>query len=89
MIKHIKCTSLKRHYEGDGTKTIALQHVDLGFEKGEFTAVIGPSGSGKSTLLSLIGTLDKPSEGVITYDDEEILKKSKSKSKLADFRFQF
>ncbi|GIO27415.1 ABC transporter ATP-binding protein [Ornithinibacillus bavariensis] len=86
MISRIECTNLKRYYKGDGTKTIALKNVNLRFQKGEFTAIIGPSGSGKSTLLSLIGTLDSPSEGVITYDAEEILKKSKGK--LADFRFQ-
>jgi putative ABC transport system ATP-binding protein len=63
-----------------------LKDINLTFEKGEFTAIIGPSGSGKSTLLSLLGTLDKPSEGAITYDGEEMLKKSKNK--IADFRFQ-
>ncbi|MBN6205240.1 ABC transporter ATP-binding protein [Ralstonia pickettii] len=82
----IECINLTKEFEGDGTKTIALNHVNLSFNKGEFTAIIGPSGSGKSTLLSLIGTLDKPSKGKITYDNEEILKKGKNK--IADFRFQ-
>ena len=86
MIQQIVCRQVEKSFKGDGTKTVALKDVDLTFEKGEFTAIIGPSGSGKSTLLSLIGTLDKPSEGAITYDSEEILKKSKSK--IADFRFQ-
>ncbi|WP_042144352.1 ABC transporter ATP-binding protein [Paucisalibacillus sp. EB02] len=86
MIQQIVCRHVEKSFKGDGTKTVALKDIDLTFEKGEFTAIIGPSGSGKSTLLSLIGTLDKPSEGVITYDSEEILKKSKSK--IADFRFQ-
>ncbi|MFS0674912.1 ABC transporter ATP-binding protein [Ornithinibacillus sp. 179-J 7C1 HS] len=86
MIQQIICQNVEKAFKGDGTKTIALKNVDLTFEKGEFTAIIGPSGSGKSTLLSLLGTLDKPSEGTITYDGEEIFKKSKSK--IADFRFQ-
>lgn len=86
MIQQIICQNVEKSFKGDGTKTIALKNVNLTFEKGEFTAIIGPSGSGKSTLLSLLGTLDKPSEGTITYDGEEILKKSKSK--IADFRFQ-
>ncbi len=86
LIQKIICQHVEKSFKGDGTKTIALKNVDLGFEKGEFSAIIGPSGSGKSTLLSLLGTLDKPSEGSITYDGEEILKKSKSK--IADFRFQ-
>ncbi|WP_042225377.1 ABC transporter ATP-binding protein [Oceanobacillus manasiensis] len=82
----IACENLTKEFEGDGTKTVAINNVNLSFNKGEFTAIIGSSGSGKSTLLSLIGTLDKPSKGTITYDTEEIL--SKSKNKIADFRFQ-
>jgi putative ABC transport system ATP-binding protein/lipoprotein-releasing system ATP-binding protein len=86
MIKQITCRGLEKSYEGDGTKTIALKSTDLTFQRGEFTAIIGPSGSGKSTLLSILGTLDKPTKGQITYDGEEIL--SKRKSRIADFRFQ-
>lgn len=86
MITQITCKGLEKSYKGDGTKTIALKSTDLTFQKGEITAIIGPSGSGKSTLLSLLGTLDTPSKGQITYDGEEIL--SKRKSLIADFRFQ-
>ncbi|PAV29715.1 lipoprotein-releasing system ATP-binding protein LolD [Virgibacillus profundi] len=86
MINTITCTALEKSFEGDGTKTVALENANLIFEKGEFTAIIGPSGSGKSTLLSLLGTLDKPSKGTITYDDMEIL--NKRKNQIADFRFQ-
>lgn len=82
----ITCENLQKEFEGDGTKTVALNNINLTFKKGEFTAIIGPSGSGKSTLLSLIGTLDTPSKGKITYDNEEIFKQSKNK--IADFRFQ-
>ncbi|WP_172372274.1 ABC transporter ATP-binding protein [Sporosarcina jiandibaonis] len=85
-MNHIECKYLTKEYEGDGTKTVALNNINLSFNKGELTAIIGPSGSGKSTLLSLIGTLDKPSKGTVTYDDEEILKEGKNK--IADFRFQ-
>jgi putative ABC transport system ATP-binding protein len=80
------CNQVEKSFEGDGTKTVALKNTNLSFERGEFTAIIGPSGSGKSTLLSLIGTLDKPTKGSITYDGEEIL--TKRKSQIADFRFQ-
>src|SRR5699024_9652325 len=84
--QQITCNKLEKSYKGDGIETLAVSDIDLTFEKGEFTAIIGPSGSGKSTLLSLIGTLDKPTSGNITYDGEKILKKKKNQ--IADFRFE-
>lgn len=43
----------------------ALKGIDLNIAEGEFTGLVGPSGSGKTTLLNIIGTLDKPSEGIV------------------------
>jgi putative ABC transport system ATP-binding protein len=52
----------KIYGEGD-TRVVALDHVDIGFEAGKLTAIMGPSGSGKSTLLHCMAGLDSVTEG--------------------------
>ena len=46
---------------------VALRAVDVDFEAGPITFVQGPNGAGKSTLMSIVGTVLKPSRGVVTY----------------------
>lgn len=49
--------------------TIALDNINLKIKQSEFISIIGPSGCGKSTLLKIIGNLDIPTTGKITYKD--------------------
>ena len=53
-----------------------LRDVHLRFAAGEAIAIVGPSGSGKSTLLNIIGTLDRPTSGTVSFDGEDLLKLS-------------
>ena len=50
----------------------ALVDVDLDVEAGEQLVILGPSGSGKSTLLNLLGGMDRPTEGSVHFQDEEL-----------------
>jgi putative ABC transport system ATP-binding protein len=59
----ISIEGLKKHYNMGTGRFMALNGIDLSFDRGEFTGVIGPSGSGKTTLLNIIGSLDSPTDG--------------------------
>ncbi|MGA7905214.1 MAG: ABC transporter ATP-binding protein, partial [Terrimicrobiaceae bacterium] len=56
----------------DGGSVAALRGVDFHVREGEFVAVVGPSGCGKTTLLQLLGSLDRPSSGTLTYRGKSI-----------------
>lgn len=56
----------------DGGSVAALRGVDFHVREGEFVAVVGPSGCGKTTFLQLLGSLDRPSSGTLTYRGKSI-----------------
>lgn len=72
----------------DVTKTLgtvrAVRDVSLEVEKGKFLAIQGPSGSGKSTLLGIIAGLERPDEGKIVIDGQDIT--SMTEDQLSLFR---
>ena len=65
--------NIKKSFESGDTIIEAVKLVDFTIKQNEFVAIIGPSGSGKSTLLTLAGLLQKPSEGEIFIDGENVL----------------
>jgi putative ABC transport system ATP-binding protein len=73
----------KRYTRGKQEVRI-FDHLDMIIPRQDFVAIMGPSGSGKTTLLNLLGGIDKPTEGEITFDDKRI--DNLSESRLAAFR---
>lgn len=68
----MKFDNVKKTFE-DGQEVIeALKSTSFSINAGELVAIIGPSGSGKSTLLTMMGGLQRPTEGTITFMDEDI-----------------
>ncbi len=59
-------------YEMGAVKVHALRGVDLRLRASEFIVLLGPSGSGKSTLLNILGGLDTPTAGRVTYRGRDL-----------------
>jgi putative ABC transport system ATP-binding protein len=62
----------------------ALRGISLDIQSAEFIVLLGPSGSGKSTLLNIIGGLDVPTAGRVTYRDRELT--AADESALTEYR---
>jgi len=59
--------------EFDEGKVRALRGVDFKISDGEFVAIVGPSGSGKTTLLQMLGALDQPDSGTLSYRGQSLV----------------
>lgn len=55
------------HVERTGEEVCALEGIDLDIKRSEFIVLLGPSGCGKSTLLYIVGGLEKPTKGDISF----------------------
>jgi len=68
----LKCENIRKVYDSGNNQVVALDHIDLSVQKGEFVAIVGASGSGKSTLLHILGSVDKPTEGKVLIEGIEL-----------------
>lgn len=61
-----------------------LKGINLSIERGEVVSIVGASGAGKSTLLQILGTLDKPDNGKVFLNENDVF--ALNDNKLATFR---
>ncbi len=80
----IRIRGLAKTFKHNSIQVEVLQGVDLDIFSGETLAVVGASGVGKSTLLHILGTLERPSAGQVTWEGEEVF--SLDDRRLAAFR---
>lgn len=80
----LRVENLTKIYGKGENQVVALDHVSFSVEKGQFLAIVGPSGSGKSTLLHILGGVDKPTEGKVYMDGQDVY--AQNEDQLAIFR---
>jgi len=90
----IEIKNLQKSYWRNNLEIPVLNKLSLGVESGEFLALMGPSGSGKTTLLNMIAGIDRPTEGTININGEDVGRMSESnlakwRSANIGFVFQF
>ena len=81
---HVVVAGLKKDFVHGGVLIPVLRGLTFELRPGEIASVVGASGVGKSTLLQVLGTLDAPTAGDMTFDGTSLTKMSQSR--LAEFR---
>jgi len=84
MSEILRAVDLHKSYFSGPVELSVLKGINIAIEAGEIISVIGASGVGKSTLLHLLGALDRPTDGIVYYEDQDIF--GFTDRKLARFR---
>ena len=90
----IKVTDLHKSFPMGSYELPVLNGINLEIRRGEFIAIVGASGAGKSTLLHIIGTLDRPTRGTVSFNGEDLfqlseLHQAEFRNRRIGFVFQF
>jgi len=90
----LKAAGIHKSYRMGAANVKVLKGVNLAVKKGEFVAIVGASGSGKSTLLHILGALDKPDKGFVSFENRDLSRfgageLNRFRNKMVGFVFQF
>ncbi len=80
----VKTEDVVKEYRMGSNVLRALDGINIEIERGEYISLMGPSGSGKSTLFNMIGALDRPTEGQVYIDGQNM--SNLSQRQIAAFR---
>ena len=80
----LRTEQVRKVYGKEENQVVAVDNVSFSVEKGEFVAIVGSSGSGKSTLMHMLGGVDRPTDGKVFIEGEDIYQLNDDK--LAIFR---
>ena len=74
-----RLTGISKEYAKGGKTVAAIRPMDAQIADGEWLAIQGPTGHGKTTLLQLLGALDRPSQGTVEFDGQNLTAMSEAK----------
>ncbi|AGO60085.1 MULTISPECIES: glucose ABC transporter ATP-binding protein GlcV [Ferroplasma] len=80
----INIENVTKKFEKKNKVTMALQHINLDIDSGEFFGILGSSGSGKTTLMRIIAGLEIPTEGTVSFDQKPVSKDNKIITEVED-----
>lgn len=90
----LEINGLCKSFGSGDARVDVLKGIDMRVEAGETIALVGASGAGKSTLLHILGTLDQPSAGTVSFSGDDLFRKSELalaafRNRTVGFVFQF
>lgn len=90
----IDVVDLYKSFPMGGRELVVLNNINLRIQRGELIAIMGASGAGKSTLLQILGTLDRPTKGTVSFEGQDLFQlteqqQAEFRNKRVGFVFQF
>lgn len=90
----IDVVGLYKSFPMGGRELVVLNDINLRIQRGELIAIMGASGAGKSTLLQILGTLDRPTKGTVSFEGQDLFQlteqqQAEFRNKRVGFVFQF